>query len=164
MLPGLLTNELGRPASQITVLLMVNALGGLAASLFVASLADSPQAQRIYLGATVLFGLGLVASGMAPSYWLLAGAMFFVGAGAGGFQTLNGALVSHLTDPAYFGRVISLTFLAFAASSVIALPVGFLADAVGERATVALSGSTVLAIVVVFALGGRLTGRRAAPA
>lgn len=164
VLPGLLTNELGRPASQITVLLMVNALGGLAASLFVASLADSPQAQKIYVAATVLFGLGLVASGMAPSYWVLAGAMFFVGAGAGGFQTLNGALVSHLTDPAYFGRVISLTFLAFAASSVIALPVGFLADGIGERATVGLSGSAVLAIVMVFALGGRLAGRRADPA
>ena len=164
VLPGLLTNELGRPASQITVLLMVNALGGLAASLFVASLADSPQAQRIYVAATVLFGMGLVASGMAPSYWVLAGAMFFVGAGAGGFQTLNGALVSHLTDPAYFGRVISLTFLAFAASSVIALPVGFLADGIGERATVGLSGSAVLTIVIVFALGGRLTGRRADPA
>ncbi|MEZ4479865.1 MAG: MFS transporter [Dehalococcoidia bacterium] len=157
VLPGLLKNELGRPASELTILLMVNAVGGLMASLFVASLADSPKAQRIYVAATAVFGLGLVASGLAPNYWLLAGAMFVVGAGAGGFQTLNGALVSHLTDQAYFGRVIALTFLAFAASSVIALPVGFLADAIGERATVALSGSTVLTIVTVFALGGRLS-------
>lgn len=159
VLPGLLTNELGRPASQLTVLLMVNAVGGLAASLFVASLADTPLAQRIYTGATILFGLSLVASGLAPNYWALAGAMLFVGAGAGGFQTLNGALVSHLTDQAYFGRVIALTFLAFAASSVIALPVGFLADGIGERATVTFSGSTVLAIVIVFTLAGRI-GRR----
>jgi MFS family permease len=164
VLPGLLENELDREPDQITILLVVNAIGGLIASLGVASLADSPRAARVYGSMCALFGLALVASGLAPSYWLLASAMFFVGAGAGGFQTLNGALISHLTDPAYFGRVMSLTFLAFAISSIVALPVGLLADSIGERVTIVASGLAVLALVLLFQSGavlGWLRGREA---
>jgi predicted MFS family arabinose efflux permease len=73
-----------------------------------------------------------------------------MGVGAGGFQTLNGAIVSHITEPEYFGRVVSLTFLAFATSSIFALPVGFLADATGERFTVWLTGALVLVVTVVY--------------
>ncbi len=155
VLPGLLENQLGRDADDITILLMVNAVGGLIASLGVASLADSPRAPLIYLTSTIVFAFGLIASGIAPSFWLLTIAMFLVGLGGGGFQTLNGALVSHLTDPAYFGRVISLTFLAFASSSVIALPVGFLADAIGERWTITASGCAVLTVILLFEAAGR---------
>ncbi len=153
VLPGLVKNELGRSASDMTILLIVNAIGGLAASLFVASKADSERAQALYTASTAAFGIALVAAGFAPNFWLLALAMLFVGAGGGGFQTLNGALVSHLTDPAYFGRVISLTFLAFATSSIIALPVGALADRIGERPTIALSGAAVCVLVLLFSLG-----------
>jgi MFS family permease len=159
VLPGLLENELGRDAGDITILLMVNAVGGLIASLSVASLADSPRAWLVYSASNLVFALGLIGSGLAPGFWVLALAMFFVGAGGGGFQTLNGALVSHLTDPAYFGRVVSLTFLAFAASSIIALPVGILADAIGERATIWLSGGAVLFIVALFEIARRGASR-----
>lgn len=162
VLPGFVKNEFHRSASDITILLIFNAVGGLAASLFVASRADSPRAGLLYTLMCALFGVALVAAGLAPGYWTAAAAMFFVGAGGGGFQTLNGALVSHLTDPAYFGRVISLTFLAFAVSSVIALPTGALADDIGERETILLSGGVVCAIVALFGLAGRV-GRFARP-
>lgn len=155
VLPGLVEHEMGRKASQITFLLIFNAIGGLIASLGVASLADSKHAQAIYTFMCFLFGAALAGSGLAPGYWWLAGVMFFVGAGGGGFQTLNGAIVSHLTDPAYFGRVMSLTFLAFAASSIFAFPVGLLADQIGERAILVISGAVVCAIVAMFALAGR---------
>ncbi|MBK7127191.1 MAG: MFS transporter [Dehalococcoidia bacterium] len=98
----------------------------------------------------LIFGLSLLAQGFAPSYAFLAVAMFFGGLGAGGFQTLNGAIVSHITEPEYFGRVVSLTFLAFAASSIFALPVGFLADAIGERPTIWITGSIVTAATAMF--------------
>jgi hypothetical protein len=81
--------------------------------------------------------------------------MMFIWVWGGGFQTLNGAIVSHITDPAYFGRVVSLTFLAFAAFAVVALPVRLLADEIGERATLAVMGFGVCLIVGVFALVGR---------
>ena len=84
--------------------------------------------------------------GFTPTYVVLTIIMFVNGFGAGGFQTLNGAMVSHSTAPEYFGRVVSLTFLAFAASSIVALPMGFVADAYGERPTLIAAGVIVCAI------------------
>ncbi|MBK9612190.1 MFS transporter [Candidatus Amarobacter glycogenicus] len=150
LLPGLVENELHRDAKSITLLLGVNAVGGLGASIGVASRADSRHARTIYTVMCLIFGLSLLAQGFAPSYAFLAVAMFFGGLGAGGFQTLNGAIVSHITEPEYFGRVVSLTFLAFAASSIFALPVGFLADAIGERPTIWITGSIVTAATAMF--------------
>ncbi len=158
VLPGLVVNQLGRDADSITVLLGVNAIGGLAASLGVAAKADSRHAGAIYSAMCLVFALALMAMGAAPSFPLLGGAMLLAGFGSGGFQTLNGALVSHRCDPAYFGRVVSLTFLAFAASSVIALPIGFLADAAGERATVFAMGAAVATATVMTWLLDRSAG------
>ncbi len=155
VMPGLVENEFDRSAGSITILYTVNAVGGLIASLGVASLADSPRAGSVYVFMSLLFGGGLVASGLSPNFWVVCAMMFVLGIGAGGFQTLNGAIVSHITDPAYFGRVVSLTFLAFAAFGVVALPVGLLADAIGERATLTLMGGLACLIVGVFALVGR---------
>ena len=76
--------------------------------------------------------------------------MLVMGVGAGGFQTLNGAIVSHITEPEYFGRVVSLTFLAFATSSIFALPIGFLADATGERFTVWVTGGLVVLVTAAY--------------
>lgn len=155
VLPGLVENEFNRSAGSITILYLLNAVGGLGASLIVASLADSPRAGPIYVGMSLLFGLGLVATGFSPSFWIVGVNMFLLGFGAGGLQTLNGAIVSHITVPAYFGRVVSLTFLAFAAFGVVALPIGVLADAIGERATLGVLGVAVCAITIAFAVFGK---------
>lgn len=159
VLPGLVENQLGRDASEITLLLTVNAIGGLGASLGVAALADSPRARGIYTTMCLIFGISLVAMAAAPSYWFLTAAMLTMGVGAGGFQTLNGAIISHITEPEYFGRVISLTFLAFASSSIFSLPMGLLADAAGERATVGLTAMCVLVATVVFWVSERVAGK-----
>ncbi|MEP6870553.1 MAG: MFS transporter [Anaerolineaceae bacterium] len=150
LLPGLVENQLHRQAGSITVLLGINAVGGLIASVGVASRADSAYARTIYSSMCLRFGVSLIVVGLAPSFLVLMAAMFIAGFGAGGFQTLNGAIVSHITEPAYFGRVVSLTFLAFAASSIIALPVGFLADGVGERVTIWVMGGVVCALTLIF--------------
>jgi len=116
----------------------------------VAAMADSPRARVVYGIMCSLFGLALVAAGFAPTFFALAAVMFVVGFGSGGFQTLNGAIVSHITEHEYFGRVMSLTFLAFAMSSIVALPIGFFADAAGERTTLILMGGLVCAVTAAF--------------
>ena len=163
VMPGLVENELDRSSGSITILLAVNAVGGLIASLIVASLADSPRAGIVYVFMSVLFGVGLIATGLSPNFVVVNVMMFVLGFGSGGFQTLNGAIVSHITDPAYFGRVVSLTFLAFAAFGVVALPIGLLADAIGERLTLVAMGGAVLLIVVAFAGVGRTVPRTELP-
>ena len=73
--------------------------------------------------------------------------MFVIGACSGGFQALNAAVIARHVAPAYIGRVMSLTLLAFAGFGLMALPFGILADAVGERATLGVMavGVTLLA-------------------
>ncbi len=159
VLPGLLENQLGRPAQAYAFLSLTSAAGGLVSSVLVARYADHARARLLFVAMGLLFGVSLFALAGSPSYRLAAGAVFCVGCGFGGFMTLIGALIVRGTDPAFFGRVMALTMLAFGAFGLMGLPVGLLADAVGERSALMLMSACVCATVAVF---GTLLARDAA--
>jgi hypothetical protein len=77
-------------------------------------------------------------------------AMVFVGAGVAAFQTLNNSVSLKLTDPQYYGRVMGLMQVAWGLINLTSLPVGALADALGERAV--LSGAGVMLAVALVVL------------
>jgi MFS family permease len=147
VMPGLVENELGRPADAISLLFGVAAAGGLTASVLVARYADSARARGIYSGLGLCFGLTLFGLASVPTYAAAVGACFALGAASGGFQTLSSAVVIHATEPEYMGRVMSLTMLAFAGFGLMGLPIGALADALGERAALVAMGVVVCVIV-----------------
>ncbi len=147
VLPGLVEHEFGRSAAAISLLAGAAAVGGLTASVVVARYADSPAAAAIFSLCGLAFGVALIALAFVPSYETAVAWMVVVGAANGGFQTLSGAVVIHETDPLYIGRVMSLTMLAFAGFGLMALPIGILADALGERVALAAMGVTVCAVV-----------------
>ena len=99
----------------------------------------------------VLGGLGLILAGIAPTFLIVLLPMFVFGVGFGAFQTLNNAVIVTETEPDYFRRVTSLTFLAFAGFLIAALPVGLAADAIGERLTLVLLGTVTTATVLLIA-------------
>jgi MFS family permease len=148
LLPGLLENELGRPAQDFTRFALCSALGALVSSLIVARHADSKRATKIYGRLAMSFGVGLVILSLMPSYPLALASMLVIGASTGGFQALNGAVIAKETDPPYLGRMMSLTMLAFAGFSLTALPLGFLADHFGERIVLSGMGASVLALAL----------------
>ena len=147
-LPGFVENQLGLPAESSSVLFAVSAFGGLVAGLLVARYADSPKAPALFSWMALGFGLSLVVAAVAPSFLTVTLAMIVVGLLSGGFQTLAGAVIIRNTEPRYVGRVISLTMLSFAGFGLMALPIGYLADAFGERATIAGSGVAVCVVVI----------------
>lgn len=151
VLPGLVENELGRDAEEFSILATANAVGGLIASLLVAGLARSPRALPIYAAGGILGGVGLALTGLAPNFLVVLIPMFIFGAGVGAFQTLNSAIIVTESDPAYFGRVSSLTFMAFAGFLLVSYPVGLLADSIGERPTLVILGLLSVAAVIVVA-------------
>ena len=151
VLPGLVENELDRDVKAFSVIQAVNAIGGLLASIAVASGAGSRRALAVYSVSGVLGGLGLILAGIAPTFLIVLLPMFVFGVGFGAFQTLNNAVIVTETDPDYFGRVTSLTFLAFAGFLIAALPVGLAADAIGERLTLVLLGTVTTATVLLIA-------------
>ena len=148
VLPGLVEHALGRSADAVPPLFFTSALGGLLVTLVTARLGGSSRALPVFVGMPFVLAAGLLGLYLAPSYPLAIAAMFLVGIGFGGFQTLNAAVIVQVTEPAYFGRVFSLSMLAFAGVSLMSLPVGILADAIGERATLA----TLAGVVLAFAL------------
>ncbi len=156
VLPGLLENELGEDVEKYGLLQAASAVGGLLASLAVAAIAGSPRALTIYASGAILGGVSLVLTGISPTYLLVYAPMFFFGLGTGAFQTLNSAVIVTESEPAYYGRVISLTSLAFAGFMLAGLPVGLAADFFGERATlVALGLLTLLVTAVLWPLIAR---------
>jgi MFS family permease len=150
-LPGLVEHEFGRSSEAISRFFFTSALGGLAASLVAARLADTRFALQAFLSMPLVFAAGLLGIAFAPSYELAIGATFLAGIGTGGFQSLNATVIVRATEPAYFGRVFSLTMLAFAGFGLMGLPVGLLADAIGERATLAVLSVVVCAIAATIA-------------
>jgi MFS family permease len=148
ILPGLVKNQLHLPAVMVSRLFLVSAFGGLLASLFGARMAESEHAVSAFRVAGLGFGVCLsllyFAHGLFVAYVLL----FLIGATTGAFSTLNGAVLMRTADPRYMGRVMSLAMLAFGAFGLMGLPVGRLADAIGESATLAVLGGLVCVAVI----------------
>jgi MFS family permease len=159
VLPGLVENELGRDADTISGLYLLSATGGLGASLVAARLADSRLAQPLFVAMAGIFATALAALSVVPSYGAAGTAMLFVGTGFGGLQSLNGAVIVRACEPAYFGRVFSLTLLAFAGFGLMGLPIGLLADALGERGVLRAMAAGVALVAVIVALRLRALAR-----
>jgi MFS family permease len=165
LLPGLVEHELGRPAEAVSALFFASAVAGLCATFVAARIADSPRAVPLFLAMPLVFALGLVCLAAAPGFGPALAAMFVTGIGFGFLQSLNAAVIVRTAEPAYFGRVFSLTMLAFAGVSLMGLPVGAFADWVGERRAVASLACLVLAIALtVTARLRRVPTDRAQPA
>jgi MFS family permease len=149
LLPGFVENQLGHEASAVSLLFTSSAFGAVAAALGLARFADSPRALAYFTVTGLLFGLSLVGLGLAPNFELAMLAMFGIGAGSGGFQALGASVAAHESDPIYMGRVLSLTMLAFAGFGLLGLPLGWVADQVGEPATIGGMGTVVIILVAV---------------
>lgn len=147
VMPALLENELGHPARDIGFLLGISAAGGVVAAMGVASLAGSRWAWPVMFGMGIIFGGSLLLLAVMPTYGAALAMMVVIGFGSTGFQMLNNALQMSETDPAYYGRVMSLTMLAWGSQGLTSLPYGVLADAVGERAAIATMGVAVLGLL-----------------
>lgn len=143
LIPGLLENQLGRPAEEVTRFAFFSAIGAFAASVTVARYADSTAATRIYSWMAIAFGVSLILLAAAPGLFAGLAIIVIVGAASGGFHALNGAVIARRTEPEFMGRVMSLTLLAFAGFSLTALPLGILADRFGERFVLAGMGVAV---------------------
>lgn len=134
----------------------VSAAGAVAAALFAGRLA-ARDPWRLTLRAGVVFGIGEVVLGLAPSFGVALVAIALVGAASLSFRTTNQSLLMRVASFEYHGRVQSIAMLGFSGYGVAALPLGVLADAIGLRATLVAMGAIVLTVVLV-------SGRRSGPA
>ena len=162
VLPGLLERELGRSAEDIGLMLGVGAVAGLIASLAVATLVDGRRAWVLLLLMGAMFGLALIGLALTPSFGWALFVMIPLGAGMTGYQLASNARVMVETDRAFFGRVLSLTMLAYGSQGLTSLPVGALADEFGERVVLAVQGGLLILLMLLLAVAFTYLDRREA--
>ncbi|MEO8540155.1 MAG: MFS transporter [bacterium] len=148
IMPGYLENTLGHPASELGILYGAIAVGGIVVTLaLAANRPKNPAALMLFFGGALAGALALLA--IAPSFWIALAVGALVGASSSGFQMLNNVNLMERTDPLYFGRVMSVSMMAFGLNSMVSYPVGLFADQVGERgALVALAAATASVVML----------------
>ena len=154
-LPSVAKDVYGAGSGGLGALQSFGAIGAVAATLLVATFAQSKRAWAAQPLLAIAFGGSLVGLGLAPNLWFGLLAMVAVGGLAGGFQGINNALTMSSTDSAYQGRVQSISMLSWSLFGLFALPIGFVADAIGIQETLVLMGIVVMTAVVLLQLFGR---------
>jgi predicted MFS family arabinose efflux permease len=152
LMPGLCKEVFDVGNAGVGILLGVSAAGGFVMSLMVASLADSKRAPLFIVLASLGTATGLIIMGLAPNFAIVLLGGLVAAGGTAAFQTLNNSLALHLTEGAFYGRVVSFVFIAWGMINLMSLPVGYLADAFGEQAVLAGEGIVLIGVVSVLAL------------
>jgi MFS family permease len=137
-------------------------LGLAAGSLLAGTFLENRSLASVYGAAIGLVGLGLVAAAVAPSVWVAAACVAFVGAGNGTAVVCNALLVQRGAPDELRGRA----FTVLMSSNYVVLGLGMLAagpltDALGPRAVWALAGGlSLLAAVIGVAMARGVSTRR----
>jgi predicted MFS family arabinose efflux permease len=150
LLPGFLSEELGRSPTDIGPIFLVLAVSGLLINLPLAGLVRSGPAwpALLLMGFVMAAGFFLVAA--APTYAFALLAAIPLGIGRSGFMLLDNSLLMSTARPAYHGRVMSLAMMGFGSQALLAPVWGAIADRVGVRTTlvgVGLASAAVTAFV-----------------
>jgi MFS family permease len=162
--PALVEGVFGLGDRQVGFISGASSIGAVAASIILASRADSPSAGSILVALGYAFGATVIILSWAPTYiWALA-ITAAVGGASTGFISLVQAIVMRATDEAYQGRVQSLVQLPFAAFAIAAAPLGALAEWAGVRAMFLTMGIAVTLSMVVYSLASVGSGRPRQPA
>jgi MFS family permease len=109
---------------------------------------------RLIPMATTLFGLGLIALGLAHTVWLAMITLFFVGIGFMAQTAASNTLLQTLVRPEMRGRVMAFFTMAFMGTTPFgALAAGALAGRIGAPHTIMLGGATCLIGAAIFLRG-----------
>ncbi|MGE0544302.1 MAG: MFS transporter [Dehalococcoidia bacterium] len=123
-------------------------VGALIGALVVATATGVRRRGRLQLFAGAGFGVSLLIFGLAPTFPLALLALAAVGFTGSVYQSLNSTLIMTSTEPAYYGRVMSVNMMGFSLMPIAALPIGVIADRLGAPQTIALCGLAVTLFIV----------------
>jgi MFS family permease len=136
-------------ASSYAFLTASMGFGAAIGGIFFASRKDISNNKLV--GATLFFGLAVLASALMPSLWLTGVAMVLVGIFSINFSSLGNSILQLQSEPQMRGRVMAFWSIAFLGSSTIGGPIiGWFAETAGARWGLALGG---LAALLASALG-----------
>ncbi len=124
-------------------------LGGIVATLSVATFPQVALRGFPQLVAGIAFGIALTLFAFSTSYLLSLLMLFLTGLFAQSYMTMNQTLIMMNTDPGMYGRVASVNMMVRSFFPMIVLPMGILVDAHGPAVTVGASGVLLALSVLV---------------
>jgi predicted MFS family arabinose efflux permease len=130
-------------------LMMCFGLGAISGAVAVASLSQSSQPALLQLIFGTAFGLGLAGFAFAPVFPIALAALVFVGLNLAAYNALNNTMIMGITEPRFYGRVMSIYQITFAVSPFGALPLAWGVEHVGASLSIASAGLIVAATVTV---------------
>jgi MFS family permease len=119
-----------RNAGAIGLMGTMSGLGALIGSLAVASLAEYKRRTQIQLAAGLGYGIFLATFAMQDAFAAALIALVGLGFMTSFFQSLNSTMVMTASDPAYYGRVMSVNMLTFSLMPIGSFVMGFIIDAI----------------------------------
>ena len=137
MLVPVFAKELyGSVPSEVGWLATMAGIGGIAASIGVASLRSGQRRGLVILASPIISAISIFIIGMLPWYWV--GMIVFVGVGFGESIrfALGQALVVEHANPRYRARMTSLTMMTYGLIPLAAFPIGWFVDNVGVIPTI----------------------------
>lgn len=156
-LPKYTESVFGVGVLWLGILQGANAFGGTVTALQVARMRDNNQLWRLRVTSLAAVAAGVGVMSVTPNHLVALPVLFVLGGAATTFQTTNMSMSLLLAEPVYHGRVQSLVMVSFSAQSLIAYPLGALADQIGLRE---MHGYMAVATVLVL-LWSVFAGRRA---
>ncbi len=158
-LPKFTESVFGVGALWLGILQGANALGGTVTALQVARMRDNTKLWRLRVTSGIAVAGGVAVLAVTPNHLVALVVLFVLGGAATTFQTANMSMSLLLSEPVYHGRVQSLLMIAFSAQSLIAFPLGVLADRIGLREMHGYMAAATVLVVLWSVVAGR-TARR----
>lgn len=137
--------------SGLGLMMSVVGVGAIAGSLSIAVLSEHPRKGRILLGSGLGFGITLILFAITArmgNFPLSLAMLALVGITGTAFMALNNALVQFVVPQEMRGRVMGILMTTFGLTSLGAVPMGTMVDAIGAPLTTGLFGTITLGFIL----------------
>jgi len=148
--PAMIEGQFGLDERWVGYISSASALGAVAVAIPLASRANSSWAKPAMILGGLFFGVGVIAFGLSPNFWVAFVVIAFVGSANTIYQTLSNTMALSLADDSHQGRVQSLMQLSFAGFGIAAAPLGLLAEIASLRVAIVFMGVVTLMTATVY--------------
>jgi hypothetical protein len=135
-------------SAGLGVLLSATGVGALLGALAITYFSESRHHGVVLFGSGLLLGLTIAAFALAPSMAAAVPVLFVAGACSSVAMSLCHALLMANTASAMHGRVMSAYMLTFALFPLGVMPASALAEALGPRAALAVTGLLMALLIL----------------
>ena len=155
LLPGMVIDVFGRDAFELGAITSASSVGTIVVTVAAASVVHRPAAWSLFLGTSFVFGLIVIAFGLAPNFPIAMLIIVLLGAVEMGYISFVLGLGMAYSHRRYDGRVQALIVSSFSFLGFVSLPIGLLADTIGVRAALVIEGAAGSILIAVVALYSR---------